>query len=42
MRNISILTALAFICFYVAIRKMIQPAGKKTKIVSKKLKKGHK
>ena len=34
--------ALAFICFYVAIRKMIHPAGKETKIFPNKHKKGHK
>jgi hypothetical protein len=41
MRNISILAAFAFICFYVAIRKIIHPGKKNTKITSKP-KRGHK
>lgn len=40
-RNIAILAALAFICFYIAIKKMIHPGRKSNRTISK-FKKRHK
>jgi len=41
VRNISILAALAFICLYIAFRKIFHPVRKENKTITKH-KKGHK